>query len=192
MELLHDSLVFNTNSCFPISYTTPYIYYSGIFTTIYFLFDVYYDLIRKPRENALLFFHHTNGIVLTYMSLFYAHGSYMVYISHIMEVSSIFLSLKAVFKLIRVSEWTKDVNDILFSLSFLAVRIYLTASSCLMIYHAYRYSCMSPMIFQDFLIVYGAILYFFLTTLWSVKIVEKFIAGVKEKILGIDSKKKLK
>ena len=84
MTLLHSSFLASVLPCDARLYTTPFVYFSGIFTIVYLAFDMLYDLMRNASKNKLLIFHHINGVVLVTYSLTHHYGQYMVYICHIM------------------------------------------------------------------------------------------------------------
>jgi hypothetical protein len=105
----------------------------------------------------------------------------MVYISGLMEISSVFLALKDVFKETGVAEQYKAANDLVFALSFLYSRVWLTLASVVMCFSLYANSCwpsLSAMHVADYLIVYCTLLYCFLTVFWSFGITSKMIKEI--------------
>mmetsp|Transcript_2526 Transcript_2526/g.4581 ORF Transcript_2526/g.4581 Transcript_2526/m.4581 type:complete len:261 (+) Transcript_2526:96-878(+) len=156
-------------------FSTPAIYYSGTFTIVYLTYDMIFDLMPHPSKNKLLIFHHINGVGLIGYALVSHYGQYMVYISHIMELSSIFLSLKELLKYYGVPEGIRLGNDLAFAASFLVVRVYMTLASVFTITAVYRGGCitLSSISLLDGLIVYTTILYICLTLFWSYGILKK-------------------
>lgn len=179
MDILHDSFKFGNLSCDTLQHSTPPIYYSGIFTITYLAFDCLFDLSRNVNSNKLLIFHHINGVGLVSYALYTHYGEYMVYICHIMELSSIFLSLKGILKYFDSPSLLKLINDAVFAVSFLVVRVYTTLASVLIIVHMYRNNCLESIKFLDILIAYTTLLYVLLTTFWSYGIVNKVISTIK-------------
>lgn len=181
-QLVYNGLLFNINSCDHLKHNTPELYYSGIFTVIYLAQDTWFDLLNNPSQNKLLIYHHINGVFLVAYSLIMEHGGYMVYICHVMEFSSIFLSLKNIFKHLEISELYKDINDLSFSISFILVRNYLTLSSLFLVIISFQNNCMNDMILGDKLIIYTALLFVALTAFWCYGIIKKTYSGIRDKL----------
>lgn len=185
MPLLHSSFHSSVLPCDTSLFSTPQIYYSGIFTIVYLAFDMVLDLLPDISKNKLLIFHHINGVVLVSYALLTHHGEYMVYICHVMEISSIFLSLKDLLKYFGAPEVLKTVNDMAFALSFLSVRSYVTLASVFVITGMYSNGCLTldSLRLLDCLIIYTTVLYVCLTSFWSYGIVRKVfrvLAGQKD------------
>lgn len=186
MILLQSSFQSVSLPCDTSLFSTHQIYYSGIFTIVYLAYDTIFDLFRSPSKNKLLIFHHFNGVFLVSYALLAHYGQYMVYICHVMEVSSIFLSMKDLLKYYGASEGIRLTNDLFFAASFLVVRIYVTLASVLMITGMYNQGCLTTesVTFLDGLIIYTTGLYVVLTTFWSYGIVKKVygvLTGSKRK-----------
>lgn len=180
MTLLHSSFLSSVLPCDARLYSTPSIYYSGIFTIVYLAFDMLFDLVPNMSKNKLLIFHHINGVVLVWYSLITHYGEYMVYICHIMEISSIFLSIKELLKFYEAPEGLKLANDMAFAFSFLVVRIYVTLASVFMLTGMYNNDCFQfgTLTLLDVLIMYTTVLYCVLTTFWSCGIIKKMYGVV--------------
>jgi hypothetical protein len=193
MEILQDSFKSELLSCDVLQHSTPPIYYSGIFTITYLAFDCVFDLSTNVMSNKLLIFHHLNGVGLVSYALYTHYGEYMVYICHIMELSSVFLSLKGILKYFNAPASLKLANDAIFAISFLIVRIYTTLASVFVIYNMYRNNCLVEIKFLDFLIAYTTVLYVFLTSFWSYGIVKKMVSTLMgtDKDSGENEKKKV-
>lgn len=181
MELLNRGIRGDTTDCAGLGHYERNIYYSGIFCTVYLVFDSVYDIFlpmaRGQRGDLLMLFHHLNGVTLIMYALGAKHGLYMVYISHLMEFSSIFLAIKDIIK--NVSFETPGVvkmaNDAVFAISFVVCRNYVTIASVVMMISFYRNGCWDTFSFVDSLVVYCTFLYCGLTGFWSYGIICKFI-----------------
>ena len=116
----------------------------------------------------------------------------MVYICHIMEISSIFLSFKDLLKHYGAPEWMKLSNDMAFALSFLIVRIYVTLASVFMLTGMYSNDCLEwdSLCLLDVLIIYTTVLYCFLTSFWSYGIARKMYGVISKMASGSGSKAK--
>ena len=176
IDLLNSSFSTFPISCDTTLYSTPYTLFSGIFTVVYLSFDAVYDLAPDVSKNKLLIFHHVNGVVLISCALVASYGEYMIYIAHIMEISSIFLGLKELFKIRKAPEWLKLANDLTFALTFLVVRIYSTLASVFILKGLFYNNCLETFTFLDFLNSYTTVLYCILTSFWSFGILRKVFA----------------
>lgn len=193
MTLLHSSFLSSTLPCEARLFSTPFIYFSGIFTIIYLIFDMVLDLLPNISKCKLLIFHHINGVVLISYSLTTHYGEYMVYICHIMEISSIFLSFKELLKFYDAPDGLKLVNDMAFALSFLVVRIYVTLASVFMLSGMYNNDCFQQAVtLLDMLIIYTTGLYCVLTSFWSYGIVKKMRGVIMKMISGAGNSKEAK
>lgn len=83
LTLLHAGILFNTDGCGALSLRTDQVYYTGIFAVVYLAMDSVYAILMpawrgEKRIDALLLFHHINGVALISCALFAGHGLYMV------------------------------------------------------------------------------------------------------------------
>ncbi len=168
---LHNAFLLNDiEDCSILYLSTQQSYHVGIFAIVYFIFDTIFD--PEVIKNKLLLFHHINGIVLIAIALYNGKGVYVAYVAHVMEFSSIFLSLKVILKDNGYSNILKLANDMIFAVVFLLSRAYLTVSNALLTYSLYKTNCLDGGSI-DILVVYTGVLFVVLTTFWSFGIVKK-------------------
>lgn len=176
LRLLMKGIAFQTDQCEPLHYATNSLAYTGTFSVAYLLLDTIFDLIPKWNENKLMIFHHINGIVLISISVNTLYGQFMVVTAHLMEVSSVFLNVKTMTKEFNIHESMKDINDMLFALSFLVVRNYASWACVAIVISLSFNSCFNRFTFIDFLMIYTTIFFLVLNTFWSYGIVKKMLS----------------